>query len=639
MPLLRNLPIRRKLMLIAMATTGGALLVAGAALVYFDLARFRSEMTSDLTTLADIVAENSNGALTFHDQADAADVLGALRLQDSIAAAALYDVHGRLFASYAPRPGTPFPPRPGRDGARLEADGVVVFRPVWQGDERIGSVYLRSDLDELFSRIRAQAISVGAVFFAAAVLALLLSSRLQRLVSRPILSLARTARAVAEQGDTSLRADKLGDDELGHLVDDFNHMLAQIQDRDTELRRAKDERERLLALEQAARQQAEEANRLKDEFLATLSHELRTPLNAILGWVQVLRTGKLDEATSARALETIERNGRAQAQLIGDLLDVSRIITGKLRLDFRPVELYRIIDAALASVWPAAEAKGIELAVDCGPLASPVLGDADRLQQVVWNLLSNGIKFTPRGGRMEVLLREAAGSAVLQVSDTGIGVRPDFLPYVFDRFRQAEGSISRTHAGLGLGLSIVRHLVELHGGTVAVDSAGEGQGATLTVQLPLRAELTAGLPPAGERRRGAGPPPASGLPDLLKDLRVLVVEDEVDTRDLLVMALRQSGAEVAACASVPEALAAFDRLPPDVLVSDIGFPEEDGYSLIRKIRSRDPVNGGRVPAAALTAYARREDRLRAFEAGYQKHLAKPLDPAELVAAVAQLAGR
>jgi signal transduction histidine kinase len=638
MALLRHLPIRRKLALIAMVTTGGALLLAGAALVYFDLARFRSEMTSDLTTLADIVAENSTAALTFHYQADAGDILRALRLQDSIIAAALYDAHGRLFASYAPQSGTIFPPRPGPDGARLEPDGVVVFRPVMQGEERIGSVYLRSGLDELLARIRAQAVSVGTVFLAAGILALLLSSGLQRLVSRPLLNLARTARAVSERRDYSLRAEKLGDDELGRLVDAFNDMLGQIQDRDTELRRAKDERERLLALEQRARRQAEEANRLKDEFLATLSHELRTPLNAILGWVQVLRTGKLDEAAAAKALETIERNARAQAQLIGDLLDVSRIITGKLRLDFKPVELHRVIDAALESVQPAADAKGIRLAVNLGALAFPVLGDSDRLQQVVWNLLSNGIKFTPRGGRVEVLLRESAGNAVIQVSDSGIGIRPDFLPFVFDRFRQAEGSITRSHTGLGLGLSIVRHMVELHGGTVAVDSAGEGQGSTFTVQLPMRAELTEGLPFV-DRRRGAGSSPVASLPDLLKDLRVLVVEDEKDTRDLLEMALRQCGAEVSAYGSVPEALAAFDRLPPDVVVSDIGIPEEDGYSLIQKIRSRDPGSGGMVPAAALTAYARTEDRLRALEAGFQKHLAKPLDPAELVAAVASLAGR
>jgi signal transduction histidine kinase len=398
---------------------------------------------------------------------------------------------------------------------------------------------------------------------------------------------------------------------------------------------AEQERARLLVLEQAARKQAEEANRTKDEFLATLSHELRTPLNAILGWVQVLRTGKLDPAAGAKALETIERNARSQAQLIADLLDVSRIITGKLRLDFKPVELRRIIDSALESVRPAADAKGILLDISVGPLASPVLGDADRLQQVIWNLLSNAIKFTPRGGRVEVRLREVGGSAVIRVNDSGIGIRPDFLPYVFDRFRQAEGSITRTHGGLGLGLSIVRHLIELHGGTAEVESAGEGQGAAFTVRLPLRAELAEDDP----LDRTAVTPDLFCTPDLLAGVRVVVVEDEADTRELLAVALQQCGAEVAAFGSVPEALASFDRGVPDVLLSDIGVPGEDGYSLIRKVRAREPALGGNVPAAALTAYARAEDRLRALEAGYQTHLAKPIDPSELIATVARLAGR
>jgi signal transduction histidine kinase len=400
---------------------------------------------------------------------------------------------------------------------------------------------------------------------------------------------------------------------------------------------AEQERGRLLFLEQEARQQAEEANRMKDEFLATLSHELRTPLNAVLGWVQVLRAGKLDAASTTRALETIERNARAQAQLIADLLDVSRIITGKLRLDFKPVELRRIIEAVLESVRPAADAKGILLDISVAPLASPVLGDADRLQQVVWNLLSNAIKFTPRGGRVEVRLREAhegEENAVIRVSDTGIGIRPDFLPYVFDRFRQAEGSITRTHGGLGLGLSIVRHLIELHGGSAEVASEGEGLGAEFTVRLPLRAELAdAPLDRTGATRS------VFSTPQLLTGLRVMVVEDEVDTRDLLVISLEQCGAGVMACGSVPEALAGFDREVPDVLVSDIGVPGEDGYSLIRKVRARPPEKGGKVPAAALTAYARAEDRQRALEAGYQTHLAKPIDPSELVASVARLAGR
>ena len=400
---------------------------------------------------------------------------------------------------------------------------------------------------------------------------------------------------------------------------------------------AEQERARLLVLEQAARRHAEEANRMKDEFLATLSHELRTPLNAILGWVQVLRTGKLDAAAGARALETIERNSRAQAQLIADLLDVSRIITGKLRLELKPVELARIIDAALDSARPGADAKGIDLVVSLSALESPVLGDNDRLQQVIWNLLSNAIKFTPRGGRVEVRLKESGLNAVIEVRDSGIGIRPDFLPYVFDRFRQAESTLTRSHGGLGLGLSIVRHLLELHGGTVEVESEGEGKGTTFRVSLPLRGTAT-----AGKAMESAPSSQAEGvwnLPDLLAGLHVLVLEDDADSRDLLAMALEQCGAEVSAFGSVPEALAAFDVAVPDVVVSDIGVPFEDGYSFIRKVRSRLPADGGAVPAAALTAYARAEDRKQALEAGFQTHLAKPIDPSELIAAVARLAGR
>jgi signal transduction histidine kinase len=391
------------------------------------------------------------------------------------------------------------------------------------------------------------------------------------------------------------------------------------------------------AREKEARRQAEEANRLKDEFLATLSHELRTPLNAILGWAQMLRSGKLDASTTHRAVETIERNAKAQAQLIADILDVSRIITGKLRLELGPVNLPRVIEAVLDSVRPAAEAKAIRLSVILDPLATPVLGDSDRLQQVIWNLLSNAIKFTPKEGLVGVVLRQVDGASLeIEVRDSGIGIRPDFLPYVFDRFRQAESSITRSHGGLGLGLSIVRHLIELHGGTVEVESEGEGQGATFLVRLPLRAELAEGASIEG---RQASSSSVWSLPDLLKEVRVFVLEDEEDTRDLLVTALEQCGADVTAFGTVPETLAAFDRAAPDVLVSDIGIPVEDGYSLIRKVRSRDASHGGNVPAAALTAYARPEDRLRALEAGFQTHLAKPLDPAELVATVARLAGR
>jgi signal transduction histidine kinase len=427
-------------------------------------------------------------------------------------------------------------------------------------------------------------------------------------------------------------------DELETLVE---QRTAELSVANQELKReirvrewAEQERARLLDLEQAARKQAEEANRTKDEFLATLSHELRTPLNAILGWVQVLRMGKLDPAAATKALETIERNARSQAQLIADLLDVSRIITGKLRLDFKPVDLRRIIDSAQESVRPAADAKGIHLSISIGPLASPALGDTDRLQQVIWNLLSNAIKFTSKGGSVEVRLREVEGIAVIRVSDSGIGIRPDFLPYVFDRFRQAEGSITRTHGGLGLGLSIVRHLIELHGGTAEVESAGEGLGATFIIRLPLRAELA-----DDPLDRTAVSQGVFNAPNLLAGVRVLVVEDEEDTRELLIVALQQCGAEVEAFASVPEALASLARQIPDVLLSDIGVPGEDGYSLIRKVRALPPGLGGDIPAAALTAYARIEDRQRALDAGYQTHLAKPVDPAELISAIGRLAGR
>ncbi len=630
--MLRNLPIRLKLMLIVMLTTGGALLLAGILLITFEQNRSQTELQRDLETLAELVAQNSAAPLQFNDSTAATETLEALKTRQTIVAAALYDRAGRLFAVYPRGGGRAVPPQPGAPDVEFQPGAAVVFRPIMLEEELVGTVYLRSTLDEIVSRVRLQAITASIVFVVSGLAALLLSAGLQRLISRPVLDLAETARAVSERKDYSLRAKKRGDDELGHLVDAFNDMLGQIQERDSELRRAEQERSRLLVLEQEARHQAEEANRLKDEFLATLSHELRTPLNAILGWSQVLRSGKLDAATAERALETIERNARSQAQLIADLLDISRIITGKLRLDFKPVELPRVIEAALDSARPAAGAKGIHLDVSLDPLMSPMLGDADRLQQIVWNLLSNAIKFTPQGGRVGVRLTEAGSNAVIQVADTGVGIRADFLPHVFDRFRQAEGSHTRSHGGLGLGLSIVRHLTELHGGTVEVESDGEGKGAAFTVKLPLAVELSGEVPI--ELRPAV--PGVWSAPDLLKDLRILVVEDEKDTRDLLVMTLEGCGAEVTSTVSVPEALAAFDRRTPDVIVSDIGLPGEDGYSLIRKVRAR---NGGRVPAAAVTAYAGAEDRRRALESGFQTHLAKPVDPSELVATVARLAGR
>ncbi|MBW4610152.1 MAG: PAS domain S-box protein [Hassallia sp. WJT32-NPBG1] len=400
------------------------------------------------------------------------------------------------------------------------------------------------------------------------------------------------------------------------------------------------ERASLITSLQQQTLQLTEANRMKDEFLAILSHELRSPLNAILGWAQMLRSSrKLTETQTAKALETIERNARAQTQLIEDLLDISRMIRGKLRLNVRSCDLVPIIESALDSVRLAADAKQIQIETSINRNIELILGDSGRLQQIIWNLLSNAIKFTPQGGRVQVGLQRINSHVEITVSDTGIGIKPEFMPYVFDRFRQADSSSTRCHGGLGLGLSIVRHLVELHGGTVYVESAGEGKGAKFTLKLPL---LNAKLGQTDKQNNSPlslPPSPPPSLPPSLIGIRVLVVDDEVDIRDFITTVLEQCAAEVQAVASVQEALETIAHWKPDVLISDIGMPEEDGYSLIRKVRSQPPDKGGNIPAAALTAYARAEDRMRAIQSGYQLHLPKPVEPAELATVVASLVGR
>ncbi|MDQ3916983.1 MAG: PAS domain S-box protein [Acidobacteriota bacterium] len=399
---------------------------------------------------------------------------------------------------------------------------------------------------------------------------------------------------------------------------------------------------RLYGEAQAARAAAEQANRTKDDFLATLSHELRTPLTSILGWARMLTTTRLDAENTARALESIERNARAQGRLIDDILDVSRIITGKLRLDVRPVDLASVIEGAVESVRPAAEAKGIRLqrVLDTGPQV--VSGDPERLQQVVWNLLSNAVKFTPKGGRVQVRLERINSHVEIVVSDTGRGINADVLPHVFERFLQADSSTAREHGGLGLGLAIVRHLAELHGGTVRAESAGEGQGATFTLDLPLMIVRPPQTAVAREEERvhpTADTDEQLVCPPELEGLHVLFVDDEEDARALLTTILESCGARVTAVGSAREALDELGREKFDVLLSDIGMPGEDGYWLIKKVRKLPTERGGQIRAAALTAYARAKDRLRVLRSGYQMHVPKPVEPAELVAVVANLAGR
>ncbi|HEY6189500.1 MAG TPA: PAS domain S-box protein [Pyrinomonadaceae bacterium] len=414
--------------------------------------------------------------------------------------------------------------------------------------------------------------------------------------------------------------------------DDRAFMLALAQQCAQALERA-----RLYETEKRSRTQAEAANRIKDEFLATVSHELRTPLTAIVGWSSLMRKNRFDQAATSRAMETIERNAKAQAQIIDDLLDVSRIITGKLSLEARSIELDSIIRTALEALRPAAETKGLNIRSELDSRAATVWGDPARLQQVMWNLLANAVKFTPRGGEVSVTLRRADSQVEVVVSDTGQGINADFLPFVFDRFRQADGSTTRAYGGLGLGLAIVRHLVEMHGGTVRAESAGVGHGATFIITLPLmavqavHADSSYGAQPLSDTEQLDCPPS-------LKDVRILIVDDETDARFLLTTILERCEASVLSVGSASEALAALAQFKPHILVSDIGMPDEDGYALIRKVRALGPGEGGKIPAIALTAYAREEDRMRALLAGFQVHVAKPVNPTELIAVIGGLAG-
>jgi signal transduction histidine kinase len=475
-------------------------------------------------------------------------------------------------------------------------------------------------------------------------LAMVLAVVAARWATGPLRLVRQTAQAIAA-GDVSRRVGLHQGDEVGELAAAFDAMAAAVERQGDELRRHAEELEQTVEARTAALRaseaelrvlyaQAEEANRLKDEFLSTVSHELRTPLNAILGWTWLLAGGSLDRKGTERAIATVERNARAQGQIIDDLLDVSRIVTGKLLLTRRPVDLAEVIEATLDTVRPAADAKGIRLDLRLG--AAPVLGDAARLQQVSWNLLSNAVKFTPVGGRVEVVvepLQEAgaqgAKTVELRVSDSGSGIPAAFLPHVFDRFRQADSSSTRAHGGLGLGLAIVRHLIELHGGTVRAESPGEGQGATFRVHLPAA--------PAAEPSASHEAAPGKHVAaDALRGLRVLVVDDEPDARDVIAVVLGRYGAEVQACDSADQGLALLESTSPDLLVADLGMPGRDGYDLIHDIRNGPHAH---LPALALSAYAGEADRRRALAAGFQVHLAKPAAPEDLAAAVARLAGR
>ena len=635
----RDLPIRRKLLLMTFASSVSALTLAAGGFLAWDVLQFRRELRTDLTAQARIVSENTSTALAFGDERVAGENLAILQLRPHIVTSCLYDERGALFAAYHRDPGSACQTAP-PEGTAFAWDRYEIVQDVVFDNRRVGRVFIHRDLDDVYERLEVGAATVIGLLLLAIGAAFLIAARMQRSIASPLLHLAETARTISTTRDYSLRAVPVSNDEMGVVVHAFNDMLDRIAERTTELSKANADlehevevRRRAEAERTAALERERDANRLKDEFLATLSHELRTPLNAVLGWTRVLRSARVEPATAERALESIERNARAQARLIEDLLEISRIVTGKLRLQVEETDMAAIVDAAVEVIQPAAAAKRIELDVQVAARPALTSGDPNRLQQVVWNLLSNAVKFTEPEGTVTVRL-ERNGAYRLTVRDTGAGIEPRFLPFVFEPFRQADGTASREHGGLGLGLAIAKQLVELHGGTIQARSLGKGTGATFEVTLPSVLAPAAVSPVELASIEVA---PAGGVDrDLLRHVRVLVVDDEEDARVLLETALEQYGAEVKAVSSAADALETLDQWMPDVVVSDIGMPSEDGYSLIRRVRARPSGRGGSLPALALTAYASHQDRATALAAGFQAHIAKPYEPAELAKLVQRL---
>jgi signal transduction histidine kinase/CheY-like chemotaxis protein len=499
-------------------------------------------------------------------------------------------------------------------------DNASVYLAFHRAEESGWTVCVAVPVDVVDGAVRRTLLVVGVVGLAMLLLSGAGAFAFSRRIARAIASAKASAKAMARGKEVPPPVSSSIEEvaALGQAIESSAALLAERErERDANLARA-----------EAARAEAEAASRLKDEFVVTVSHELRTPLNAILGWSKLLQASQLDAAGVARAAEVIARNAVAQARLVDDLLDTSRILSGKLRLAVRPVDLAAVVASAVETVRHGAEAKGVELGWSVEPNLGTVFGDADRLQQVVWNLLSNAVKFTSRGGLVEVRVAGREGRVEIVVRDTGVGIAPEFLPYVFERFRQADGSITRQFGGLGLGLSIVRHLVELHGGTVDVRSEGAGRGAEFTVTLPLARSAGAAAGAAGEGREAER--------RRLEGVRVLVVDDDRDSREFVEAVLASYGAEVRLRASAAEGLDALASWRPDAILADIGMPGEDGLSFLRKVREREAGLGWKTPAAAITALAREEDAAKAFAVGYEAHIPKPTTPEVIVETVAGL---
>jgi len=599
-------------MAMLMITSGTALLLASSMSIIYSFFQVRKDAVVDLGSSARLVLANTRVSVSFDDATDARQVLDALGSNPSIRLACLYRPEGAFFAEFRPYDGATCPAKAlpagsSYSGGRLE---LIERDAVVQGQAGAW-VLIQSDLTLLSERLRSQATITLVVFAVALVLAFVLSSVLQRIVSQPVVELAQLTQAVSATGDYSRRVQKRSEDELGMLADSINGMFERI---------TLAEAERHVALERER-----EANRAKDEFLATLSHELRTPLSAILGWTQLMRRKLVPPEEFARGLERIERNAHAQNRLINDLLDLSRILSGKMSLQRQAVDLTAITRVIVESMMPLAQAQEIALHGDLGDHKLLAFIDADRISQVATNLLTNALKFTPRGGSVTVTTRRVGEMVELTVSDTGAGIAPDFLPRVFEPFRQADASHTRKHGGLGLGLAIVKRITEMHGGDVKVQSAGVGAGSRFTVRLPAAVE------PAAMAGGASDDDAARSMPDL-SALRILVVDDDADTRELVKIALARTGARLSVASSAAEGLATALSEPPDVLITDIAMPLQDGHEMVQHLRES---LGPRAPKVviALSAFAAEKDTERSMSLGFDAHVTKPFEPDFLVATI------
>ena len=595
-------------------SSGLAVLVLAAGLLALSYRDLRGSANEGLVALARLVASNASAPLEFGDRVYGAEALSALQSVPHVGAAALHDADGREFARYVRTTDAPGAIPLSGPGLVQHGRWLVYTMPIVEHERMLGRLQIVDDLAPLYRQLALNMLLAMMTALAAIVIVWLGSRRLRDALIEPVDELARAVGRVAETTDYSIRAKKTTDDELGALADGFNEMLARIEAQAAEVK--------------AAREEAELASRMKDEFLATLSHELRTPMTPILGWAQILKRVGSGDARTAQAADVIERNAHVQMRIVDDLLDMSRIVSGKVSLELRSIDFAEVVHAAISTVRSAADARGIAIETAIEPGLPPVHGDANRLQQIVWNLVSNAIKFNREGGSVRIDLARLDDVAVLRVADTGKGIDPEFLPHVFERFRQADSTSTRRFGGLGLGLAIVKQLVDLHGGSVRVASDGVDRGAAFTVELRFAPAEAAAL---DEIVRGDAP--------TLDRLRVLVVDDEADARELVAAIAQAQGADVVTAESADAALSVLATYEADVLVSDIGMPVRDGYALIRDVRGSSLARVRTLPSVALTAFARASDRERAHESGFDAHLAKPIDQHALVDTIARLGRR